>query len=262
NLYNVPLAPEDAKAFPRGIFPYPNLLNALWVYADGHPKQFPGAPDAGFRAITGAIQQLLGVPLDGAVVINLNGFVNVVDALGGVWINVPYPIHDAKYPLEDGSGDIVLNIRAGCQHFAGHLTLAFARSRHQSSDYQRMDRQQMVLEALAQQLSPLSVLTNLPNLLQIASNNLKTTFTPDDAGSLAQFATTLDFRNIKNVLFTPPTYPEYLTAAVVARMQKVVQNVFVVSPAPSPKPTPSPNPSAKPTPLKTPAPTPAPCPAS
>lgn len=256
NLWNVPLAPEDAAAFPHGNFPYPNLINALWVYADGHRNVFPGGDDAGFRAITGAVQQLVGVPLDGAVVVNLNGFVDLVDALGGAWINVPYPIHDARYPLEDGSGDIVLNIRAGCQHFGGHLTLAFARSRHQSSDYQRMDRQQMVLEALARQLDPLSVLTKLPDLLQIAGNNLKTTFTPDDAASLAQFATTLNLSNIKNYLFVPPQYQELLTSAEITRIQRIVKSAFVVKPAPSQ------NPLASPSPVKTPAPTPQPCPAS
>lgn len=253
NLYNVPLAPESAGAFPGGVFPYPNFINGLWVYADTHRGQFPGGDDAGFRAITGAVQQLVGVPLDGAVVVNLNGFVDLVDALGGVWINVPYPIYDAHYPLENGRGDIVLKIRAGCQHLGGHLTLAFARSRHQADDYQRMNRQQVVLEALARQLDPLTLLTKLPTLLQIAGDNLKTTFTPDDAASLAQFATSIDVAHIQNFLFVPPKYPEFLTAAVVGRIQKLVRNVFVTNPPPSP------NPSASPTPSRTPAPTPQPC---
>ena len=253
NLYNVPLAPESAGAFPRGVFPYPNFINALWVYADQHRGQFPGGDDAGFRAVTGAVQQLVGVPLDGAVVVNLNGFVDLVDALGGVWINVPYPIYDATYPLENGSGDIVLRIRTGCQHLDGHLTLAFARSRHQADDYQRMDRQQIVLEALARQVNPLTLLTQLPNLLQIAGTNLKTTFTPDDAASLADFAMTIDVRHMESVLFVPPKYPELLTKAAVARIQKVVRNVFST-------PMASPGPSASPIPSLTPASTGAPCP--
>jgi LCP family protein required for cell wall assembly len=262
NLYNVPLAPESARAFPGGIFPYPNLLNALWVYADGHRKLFPGGDDAGFRAITGAVQQLVGVPLDGAVVVKLNGFVRLVDALGGVWINVPFKMVDHAYPMEDGSGHVTMTIKAGCQKLDGHYALAFARIRHIDSDYGRMGRQQKVLDALARQLDPLAVLTKLPDLLHIAGTNLKTTFTPDDAGSLAQFATTMDIHHIKHVLFTPPKYRETLTSAEIARIQSVVQSVFVVKPKPSPTPAPTLNPSAKPTPLKTPAPTAVPCPAS
>ena len=249
NIINVPLAPEDAAAFPNGKFP--DLLNALWVYADGHPSQFPGDDTSrGFRAVTGAVQQLVGVPLDGAVVVNLNGFVDLVDALGGLWINVPYPIHDDAYPMEDGSGHIVLNIRAGCQHFGGHLTLAFARSRHQDSDYQRMDRQQIVLQDLANQLDPISMIMQVPRLLQVAGDNVRTTFQPSDMGQLLRFADQVDRHDIAHVYFDPPDYPEVLTNKTVKAIQKVVQNVFA-TPAPdasaAPSPTPSPTGKACPT---------------
>jgi LCP family protein required for cell wall assembly len=262
NLYNAPLAPEDANAFPGGIFPYPNLLNSLWVYADGHRSRFGGGADAGFRALTGSIQQLVGVPLDGAVVVNLNGFVDLVNALGGVWINVPFKMVDNAYPNPLTGAHMRMVIQPGCQKMNGITSLAFARIRHIDSDYARMGRQQVVLDALARQLDPVAALTKLPDLLQIAGTNLKTTFTPDDAASLAQFATTMDVHHIRNITFTPPRYSEFLTAAEIARIQNVVQNVFVVAPAASPKPSPTLNPSAKPTPLKTPAPTPVPCPAS
>src|SRR5262249_24112841 len=102
NLLNVPVAPEDAKFFQTGSKAtngrFPGLLNALWVWAYQHPD-FPSGgctssdPDVcgkarGFRAITGAVQQLVGVPLDGAVVANLNGFIDLVDAVApkGVWV--------------------------------------------------------------------------------------------------------------------------------------------------------------------------------
>jgi anionic cell wall polymer biosynthesis LytR-Cps2A-Psr (LCP) family protein len=86
-MTGVPLAPESAGAFRNGRFP--GLLNALYVYAMGHPKAFPGGASRGFRAVTGAVQELVGVRLDGAVVVNLAGFVRLVDALGGLWIDVP-----------------------------------------------------------------------------------------------------------------------------------------------------------------------------
>ncbi|MBI3752008.1 MAG: LCP family protein [Chloroflexi bacterium] len=248
NLYGAPLPPESAGATPDGTFP--GLLNALWVYADQHPSQFPGDDQTrGFRAITGALQQLTGVPIDGAVVVNLNGFVDLVDAIGGVWVNVPYHIHDDTYPLENGTGDVVLDIRSGCQHLDGHFTLALARSRHQDSDYGRMTRQQLVLEALARQLDPISLIMQVPHLLQIAGTNIRTTFQPQDMGLLLRFAATVDRTNVTNVEFFPPTYPEVLTKASIAKIQNVVRTIFGSpsaspgpsgssgSPAPTPRPT-------------------------
>jgi len=247
NLVGVPLAPEDANAFPGG--KYPDLLNSLWVYADQHPDQFAGDDTTrGFRAITGAVQQLIGVPLDGAVVVNLNGFVDVVDALGGLWVNVPYPIHDDAYPLENGTGDVVLNIKAGCQHLDGHLTLAFARSRHQDSDYFRMGRQQLVLQDLARQLDPISLIMQVPSLLKIAGDNFRTTFQPQDMGLLLRFAADVDRTHLAEIMFVPPDYQEFLTKSEIKAIQKVVRNVFTTTGAAAssaPTASPAPGPTAK-----------------
>lgn len=250
NLVNAPLAPEDSGIFPDNRFP--DLLNGLWVYADTHRAQFPGGDDAGFRAITGAVQQLVGVPLDGAIVVKLQGFVDLVNALGGVWIDVKSPISDYAYPKVDGSGYIQLHIPAGCQHMNGTVALEYARSRHQTDDYNRMGRQQIVLTDLADQLDPIALITQVPNLLTIAGTNLKTTFAPADIPAIAEFGASVDRTHIKNVLFDPPTYPEYLTTTEISKIQKVVRSIFApvapVAPRASPTPaaTASLGPSAKP----------------
>jgi LCP family protein required for cell wall assembly len=264
NVANIPLAPEDSKAavqWPGGL--YPDFLNSLYVYAGfDHPALFPGeTPDIkGFRALTGAVQQLLNIPLDGVVSVNLNGFVDVVDALGGVWINVPYPIHDDRYPLEDGSGYIVVNIKAGCQHLNGHVLLEFARSRHQASDYQRMDRQQMTLEAVAGQIDPIALLPQVPSLLQIAKDNFWSTFQPSDIGRLARFAATIDTKHIQNILFIPPKYPEYFDKGEIAKIQKAVQTTLGHLATVTPAATPALDASGNPLPSPTPGPTAKSCP--
>ena len=137
NLIDVPLAPESKAAFKCGCFH--DFINALYVYASAHPKYFPGTDETrGLLAVQGAISELTGLQLDGMVLVKLNGFVKLVDAIGGVDIKVPYAIHDSRYPLENGKGYIVLNISKGQHHFNGSQALAFARSRHQDSDYGRM----------------------------------------------------------------------------------------------------------------------------
>jgi LCP family protein required for cell wall assembly len=237
NLVNVPLAAESAKAFPNGRFP--DFLNALFVYAMDHPAQFPGGDARGYRAVAGAIQELVGVPLDGLVSIDLQGFAQLVDDIGGLWLDVPYPIVDDRYPLEDGSGYVNLKIKAGCQKLDGRTALAFARSRHQDSDYGRMERQQMTLEALRRQLDPLAILPRVPELISNAGEHLWTTIDRGDIAGLVELAARVDASSIQKVTFVPPTYPEYVTKASIARIRTVVRGIFDASAQPTPTPEPS-----------------------
>lgn len=234
NLANVPLPPESAGAFRNGR--YPGFLNSLYVYAVKHPSQFPGGDAAGFRAVTGAIQELIGEPLDGAIVVNLNGFVDLVDAVGGLWVDIPYSLYDAHYPKPDGSGYIEISIKAGCQHLDGERALEYARSRHQDSDYGRMRRQQRVLLALAGQLDPIGLLPQVPHLLDIAKDNLWTTIDQAEIANLAVLAARVDTADIQTISLAPPTYPEYMKTADITRIRKLVATIFD-APAASPSAT-------------------------
>jgi LCP family protein required for cell wall assembly len=224
NLIGVPLPPESAAAVPGGRFP--GMLNALYVYAMGHPKQFPGGDVRGWRAVSGGVEELLGVPLDGIVVVDLAGLVSLVDELGGLWIDIPAPLVDDNYPLEDGSGWISVSFSPGCQHLDGRMALAYARSRHQDSDYGRMRRQQTVLLALRRELDPVALLPKVPSLLAIARDNLWTTLGRSELRGLAQLAARVDVRRVARVLFAPPTYAETLTDGEIARIQAVTRSIF------------------------------------
>ena len=244
NLINVPLPPESAKAFQGGL--YPGLLNSLYVYATGHPKYFPGGDAAGFRALTGAIQQLVGVPLDGAIVVNLTGFTDLVDAINGVWVDVPYTLYDEHYP--GPNGQITVYVPAGCQKLDGTDALEYARSRHSTDDYSRMRRQQIVIRALARQLDPIKLLPKLPKLLDIAGDNLWTTIDQNQIANLAVLAARVDAAAIGQVMIEPPVYPEVLDAAAIRHIQRTVRTIFDMdAPAatPQPKSTPRPCPRLK-----------------
>ena len=224
NMVGVPLPPESAAAFENGRFP--GLLNALYVYAMGHPASFPGGDARGFRAVTGAVQELIGVRLDRVVVVNLAGFVRLVDAIGGLWIDVPERLFDRNYPLEDGSGHIRLDVRPGCQLLDGRMALAYARSRHQDSDYGRMQRQQQVLVALARQVDPLALVPKVPNLLSIAKDNLWTTIKRSEVSDFAQLGAGVDAGSVRTVLFVPPRYPSHLTSSEIKKVRIVVRSVL------------------------------------
>lgn len=242
---NVPLPPESAGAFKNGRFP--GWLNALYVWAMEHPKDFPGGDARGFRATAGAVQELVGQTIDGAIVVNLNGFVDLVDAINGLWIDIPFSVHDPHYALPDGSGYIELNFSAGCQKLGGERALEYARTRHQDSDYGRMRRQQRVIISLARQLDPIAMLPRAPKLFEIARDNLWTTIQPEDIADLAALAARVNKKDVQYYLFWPPETPQLLNTAGIQHVRDVFGGIFD-GPSPSSEPTPEPTSEAKPCP--------------
>ena len=251
NLRNVPLAPEAVGAYPNGRFP--DLLNALYVRAGEYPNAFPGGENRGFRAVIGAIQELSGVPIDGMVGVNLRGFIRLVDALGGVWIDAPKAVYDSHYPLPNGAGNVQLYIPAGCQHMDGTRALAYARSRHSSSDYGRMERQQAVLLALRAQLDPLATLLRFSELVDIAQDTFFTSLSREDVTDMARLAERVSASDVKTQFFFPPEYPEWVTDEALEKIRSEVRGVFDTPP-------PDPTASAAATPAATPAAEPCPKP--
>jgi anionic cell wall polymer biosynthesis LytR-Cps2A-Psr (LCP) family protein len=128
--------------------------------------------------------------------------------------------------MEDGSGLVRIVFKPGCQLLDGHDALAYARTRHQDSDYGRMKRQQRVLVALARQVDPLALLPAIPELLDIAGDHLWTTIDPDDIAGLAGLGARMDTRHIARTTFVPPSYPSHLSTSEIRRIRAVVRSVF------------------------------------
>lgn len=172
NMYRIPLPPgvgpqDDCKCFPR-------LLNDLWYEANLHPDQYPGEGEPGPRAIKTVLGSLVGLDIHYYAMVSLQGFVGVVDALGGVTIDVPAQIVDETYPHEDGVTIEHVVIEAGSQHLDGHEALAYARIRRHADDYARMNRQRCVLGAVLSQSSPVELLTRYGALAEVLKDNLDT----------------------------------------------------------------------------------------
>jgi LCP family protein required for cell wall assembly len=126
-----------------------SLPRDLWVAIPGFGQERVNAAYAlgGPEAAKGAVGAVLGVPMQRYLLIGLQGVREVVDAAGGVEINVAAPIHDPAYPTDD-YGTMVVDIPAGRQRMDGETALRYARTRHQDSDFGRVARQQQVLAAL------------------------------------------------------------------------------------------------------------------
>ncbi|MEB2288052.1 MAG: LCP family protein [Anaerolineae bacterium] len=110
------------------------------------------AEGSGPALLKASIQESFGVGVEHYVRLDFGGFVALVDAVGGVDIDVPKLIIDYEYPTLDG-GVMTVRFDPGRQHMDGERALQYARTRHQDDEYQRAGRQQQVMDALAKKLT-------------------------------------------------------------------------------------------------------------
>jgi len=164
---------------PEGIGPwecncFPRLVNDLWFEAEQHPDDFPGPGEPGPTAMKAAFGELLGLDIHYYALVTLDGFIGLVDALGGVTIEVPNVIIDEEYPHEDGVTIEHVVIEEGTQTLDGHLALAYARIRRHANDYARMNRQRCVIGAVLEQSSPVEILSSYGALAEVIKDSLLT----------------------------------------------------------------------------------------
>src|SRR4051794_16221226 len=254
NLLNAPFPPGPAKeAVTCGCFR--DLLNALYVEATVvHPTRWPGSGAVrGIGAVRSVVSELTRRPVDGVVVADLWGVIKVVDAMGGIDVYVPSRVYDSHYP-DPVQGSIVLDISAGQHHFDGRMALAYARSRHQDSDYGRMARQQTFLLAVRKQIGPETIL-NAPDLFAAAKGFTWTDLPRDSLPNLVNLFGSAQTATVKQLRIVPPTYPEYLTSSEITRIRKDIAALLGIAvPATPAPPSPTLGPPAPTTTLGPPSP--------
>lgn len=202
NFARVPL-PSSVDLFSCDCFP--PILNELYQYAEARPDSFPGPATPGANAIKGAISELTGLPVHLYALVALDGFVDVVDALGGVTITVTERIYDPDYPKE-GGGTEVINLEPGVYDFDGHDALAYVRSRHSSDDYSRMSRQRCVIEAVLEQSDPFRLLRNFPQLAEVIKASVETDIPLELMPDLIDLMGLVDTNQAVSLRLVPPTY--------------------------------------------------------
>ena len=180
----------------------------LWGSIPGYGEQrinmahfigdYQDYPGGGVALAKKTVWYALGVPVHYYVRINFSGFERAVDAIGGLDIEVKQTIHDETYP--DGNyGTMLVHIDAGTQHMDGKTALQFARSRHGSSDFDRMARQQQVIMAIRDKVIGMDIpLSAIPNLIEILGDTVQTDLTLDETLALVEAARKIDRDNIKS----------------------------------------------------------------
>ncbi len=163
-----------AAEFPDG---FPRLLNAVYGYGAAHPDLAPAEPtdDPGANLLMSSISHMLGLDLHHYVMVDMAGLEAVVDALGGVTVDVgsePLPIGGVTY-----SGRLVEPdgwLQPGVHHLNGFEALWYARSRRNSDDYDRMGRQRCLIQAMVTQNSPADLLLRFRSVADATTDSITT----------------------------------------------------------------------------------------
>jgi LCP family protein required for cell wall assembly len=184
--------------------PFNHKLNALMVTADNNKTAYP---DGGVATLKATVGNLLGVKIHYFAAINLLGFKQAVDSVGGVDVVVERAINDPTYSDETGHRT-GFYLRAGKQHLDGHTALGYVRSRHGvgDSDFTRADRQQRLLEAMRAKLTAGNLVTSLPGLLDAVKNTIITDVPSEKMPQLAQAVQEADMTHLDRIVLTPPKY--------------------------------------------------------
>jgi LCP family protein required for cell wall assembly len=171
NLVEVPLGGVARRKVPR----FKEPLNALYTFAHGRPELFPGGHDPGATALKQTVSRLLGLRIDYYALVDLDGFRDLVDALGGVTIHVKERLVDSVTRPAWGEPKPRIDVYPGrTYHFSGRTALAYVRSRKTSNDYRRMARQRCFLSAMADQLDVFTVLRNFRPLTETVEHSVRT----------------------------------------------------------------------------------------
>ena len=232
---DVPLPPGPAQAVYGTV---PCKINSLWTTATGRPDLFPGTKgQRGYQALKDTLGYLYGMDISYYVEVNFDGFRKVVNSVGGVTINVQFPVLDDAFPVGRGVLGRVY-IPAGIQHMTGSQALVYARSRHGSIDFDRSQRQQRVLVSLKDQTNVSALLPKLPDLVQALKTAIHSDMPVDQLPSLLRLADGVDTANIRSYVFSPPLYGREIVnrcgdsiQPYVGKIRQAVRDAFSGKPA-------------------------------
>ncbi|HEY4790226.1 MAG TPA: LCP family protein, partial [Actinomycetes bacterium] len=206
NLVRVPLPDGPAADYFGECRCFPRLLNELYAFAeDERPDLFPNSRRPGIAAVAGAAEELLGLPIDHYALVDLLGFVDLIDALGGVTVNNLKPLDIEIDRLGRPGPRPAFEIQPGRRKLNGFTALAYSRSRETTSDYDRMQRQRCVIGSLARQTQPTELLTAFPKLVKVLKHTVATDIPASRLPSLIQAAGDHPVK-VASIGFTPPTY--------------------------------------------------------
>ena len=173
--------PRDTRTYVRGSLTKLNEANRY------------GGPSLAAESIS---DLLGGVAIDRYVRINVQGVEKLVDALGGVTVNVP---KDMKY--QDDSQHLYINLKAGEQTLTGDQALQFLRFRYDDKgDIGRIQRQQMLMRSLVEQALNPTTIARLPKILSVIQENVDTNLSIEELLALVGYGAQINRSNVQMLM--------------------------------------------------------------
>ena len=201
NLENFRFAPGSVmdEQFPDGFDCEGCYLNGVSTWAGDNKGLFRGSKNPGVDATIMAVEGVTGLKINYWAMVNLQGFKDLVDAVGGVTLTVRAPI-----PVGGLGSDVTGYIKPGTRKLDGHDALWFARAREGSDDYSRMARQKCVMNALLTQVSPQQAVRNFGDIAKATSGMIETNLPRSELAPFAELALKAKSQKMSTVSIVPP----------------------------------------------------------
>ncbi len=189
------------------------IINSLYpVVTTDYPDLYPDAADPGAEAMMDAASGILGIEVQAYILVDMDGFEQLIDAMGGITINAGgwVPITSTEIP---GSDPKRYNppsewIAPGVQTLDGYHALWYARSREYATDYSRIRRQQCVQAAMIAQLDPATVLTRFQEIAAAGTQIVETSLPRDQLGSFVDLALKAKNNDVGRLTIGAPDFGE------------------------------------------------------
>ncbi|WP_353510027.1 LCP family protein [Intrasporangium sp.] len=251
--HDLPNCPRKAKDSAD-----PCAINAIWTEVDEfretHPEAFPGDDVPGRTQTRDVVGEVLGLKIDHMVVIDLKGFKELVNAMGGVEVNVQLSGYGGKLPIGGKivNGQLVGVVdwfEPGRRRLSGYHALWYARTRAADTDEHRQMRQRCLIQAVVDQIDPAFMLTKYASIAKILQQNVYTDIPGQHLPAFVKLVERVQKGKITSLGFSAKNGFPYSSNPDYERVRTLVQKA-INPPKPTSKPTTSTK-TAKPTPTPT-----------
>ncbi|HSO90690.1 MAG TPA: LCP family protein [Arthrobacter sp.] len=191
------------------------LINAINTeVTNEHQDLYPGVADPGAQATMEAVSGSLGIKVQAYVLVDMEGFAKLIDAMGGIRIKAGgwVPISGATIDEANGIHGMPLGwIPAGDNTLDGYHALWYGRSREFVDDYARIARQQCVQQAMLKQLDPATLLTKFEDIAKAGTKVVDSNISADQLGSFVDLAMKAKGQEATRLTIGPPDFDTYFS---------------------------------------------------